>query len=98
VSAILSTSALASYKIDEFLVVLASLYRFIELGEAFSGAPSEHLRRSIKEQSKAYFENLHRARMEGLLMNVGMCCGVNGFCRSCDDVGSRTMASLSCDA
>ena len=66
VSAILSTSALASYKIDDFLLVLDSVYRFIEIGEAFSGANSDHLRRSIKQQSKAYFENLHKARIEDL--------------------------------
>ena len=66
VSAILSTSQLASYKIDDFLVVLDSVYRFIKVGEAFSGCNSEHLRRSIKQQSKAYFENLHKRRMEDL--------------------------------
>jgi syndetin len=66
VAAILSTSQLANYKIDEFLHVLDSIYRFIAIGEAFSGCDSDHMRRSIKLQSKQYFENMHKRRMEDL--------------------------------
>jgi hypothetical protein len=66
VAAILSTSQLSNYKIDDFLHVLDSVYRFIAIGEAFSGCDSDHMRRSIKSQSKQYFENMHKARMEDL--------------------------------
>jgi len=66
VSQLLEPRKLSNFKIDDFLLVLNSVTKISEIGEEFSGTPSHNLRKSIDSQSKSYFENLHRKRIEDL--------------------------------
>ncbi|PRP80852.1 coiled-coil domain-containing protein [Planoprotostelium fungivorum] len=66
VADILSAPAVKSFKIDEFLKILDSVYKFIDIGEQFSSKESHALRVSIKDISKTYFESYHKIRMEDL--------------------------------
>ncbi|KAF2077128.1 hypothetical protein CYY_001575 [Polysphondylium violaceum] len=66
VSQLLEPRKLSNFKIDDFLLVLNSVTKISEIGEEFSGTPSHNLRKSIDNQSKSYFETLHRKRIEDL--------------------------------
>eukprot|EP01114_Cavostelium_apophysatum_P008475 TRINITY_DN2099_c0_g1_i1.p1 TRINITY_DN2099_c0_g1~~TRINITY_DN2099_c0_g1_i1.p1 ORF type:complete len:934 (-),score=252.92 TRINITY_DN2099_c0_g1_i1:24-2825(-) len=66
VSAVLSTNRITKFKIDDFLEVLEAVHQFIDIGEEFSDSDAHSLRRSIRQQSKVYFDNLHRMKIEDL--------------------------------
>eukprot|EP01132_Coremiostelium_polycephalum_P001223 gene1223-1545_t len=66
VTYLLAPRKLSNFKIDDFLLVLNSVSKISEIGEEFSGNPSHNLRQSIINQSKSYFENLHRTRVDDL--------------------------------
>mmetsp|Transcript_23579 Transcript_23579/g.66171 ORF Transcript_23579/g.66171 Transcript_23579/m.66171 type:complete len:937 (+) Transcript_23579:66-2876(+) len=63
---ILSTSNLSRFKIDSFLKVLDAVTRFTKIGEAFSETVATGMHAMVKKQSKLYFFNYHKARLEDL--------------------------------
>ncbi|EGG22244.1 hypothetical protein DFA_04362 [Cavenderia fasciculata] len=57
---------LVAFKIDDFLLILNSVTKISEIGEEFSGSPSHHLRKSIIDQSKSFFEFLHKSKVDDI--------------------------------
>jgi len=68
VSSILNLPVISSFKIDDFLKVLDSIEKFIEMGEEFTQLEAQSLRSSMKTISRTYFESMHKSRMEDLLL------------------------------
>ncbi|KYQ91213.1 hypothetical protein DLAC_08139 [Tieghemostelium lacteum] len=66
VTYLLEPRKLTNFKIDDFLLVLNSVNKISEIGEEFSGNPSHHLKQSIINQSKSYFDSLHRSKVDDL--------------------------------
>eukprot|EP01117_Protostelium_nocturnum_P007743 TRINITY_DN2771_c1_g3_i1.p1 TRINITY_DN2771_c1_g3~~TRINITY_DN2771_c1_g3_i1.p1 ORF type:complete len:978 (+),score=333.39 TRINITY_DN2771_c1_g3_i1:163-3096(+) len=66
VADILGAPAVKQFKIDDFLKVLDSVYKFMDIGEQFSCSESHNLRTAIKIISKSYFESFHKQRIEDL--------------------------------
>ncbi|EFA81850.1 hypothetical protein PPL_05082 [Heterostelium album PN500] len=57
---------LTTFKIDDFQLILNSVTKISEIGEEFSGDPSHHLKKSIIDQSKAFFDHFHKTRVDDL--------------------------------
>ncbi|KAB0791414.1 hypothetical protein PPYR_03214 [Photinus pyralis] len=66
VSVLLLNGNLASYKFDQFVVILGVVHRLMEVGEEFCGSKSDDLQESIRKQSFNYFKNYHVQRLDEL--------------------------------
>ncbi|XP_075223193.1 vacuolar protein sorting 50 isoform X2 [Lycorma delicatula] len=66
VSSLVLAANLIHFKVDDFLQVLAVLYRLEQIGKEFTGKESEDLQNSVKKQSIVYFRRYHAARLDEL--------------------------------
>ncbi|CAG9770249.1 unnamed protein product [Ceutorhynchus assimilis] len=66
VSSLLLNADLSTYKFDQFVQVLRTVHRLIQVGEEFCSSKSEDLQESIRKQSVCYFKNYHAQRMDEL--------------------------------
>eukprot|EP01113_Clastostelium_recurvatum_P026387 TRINITY_DN3165_c0_g1_i4.p1 TRINITY_DN3165_c0_g1~~TRINITY_DN3165_c0_g1_i4.p1 ORF type:complete len:1004 (-),score=280.28 TRINITY_DN3165_c0_g1_i4:45-3056(-) len=53
-------------KLEDFMRMLDAVDQFIHIGESFSRSEAFGLRASLKQQSKVFFEQYHKSRMEDL--------------------------------
>ncbi|KAK5638446.1 hypothetical protein RI129_012741 [Pyrocoelia pectoralis] len=66
VSILLLNGNLASYKFDQFVVILGVVHRLMEVGEEFCSSKSDDLQESIRKQTFNYFKNYHVQRLDEL--------------------------------
>eukprot|EP01133_Synstelium_polycarpum_P000387 gene387-454_t len=70
VNLLLKPRNLTMFRIDDFLLILNSVTKLSIIGEEFSGSRSHHLRKSITDQSKTYFEDMHKKSVENLRIEL----------------------------
>lgn len=63
---LLKNANLVNYKIEPFLAVLDAVSKLIEFGEEFSGATATHLQTCILQESRNYFQQYHKKKLEDL--------------------------------
>ena len=67
VVSLLKNASLVHYKIEPFLAVLDAVSKLIEFGDEFSGGTAAtHLQACILQESRSYFHNFHKKKLEDL--------------------------------